>query len=185
MPSLTSRAMPTVLRLRGSKKLFSSPEAVREQVRARSPRPPGYAPPAGLERTVDLSVRQVAGWPVYEATPRGGNARRRETHLHGGAYINDIAPQHWQLIAHVAAETATRITVLIYPLAPPATAAEVAPAVTDLAVELLDDVGDTPPVSSGTLPAAVRHSPSPSICGTEGCPRSPAPSSSPRGWTSA
>ncbi|WP_181009469.1 alpha/beta hydrolase fold domain-containing protein [Streptomyces sp. SM11] len=87
----------------------------------------------------------MAGWPVYEVTPRGCDARRRAIYLHGGAYINEIAPQHWQLIAHVAAETATRITVPIYPLAPLATAAEVVPAVTDLAVELLDGGGGTPP----------------------------------------
>ncbi|MFP3992632.1 alpha/beta hydrolase [Streptomyces sp. E11-3] len=143
MPSLTSRAMPTVVRLRGAKKVFSSAEAVREQVLARSLRPTGYAPPAGLERTVDLAVRRVAGWPVYEVTPRGGDARRRAIYLHGGAYINEIAPQHWKLIAHVAAETATRVTVPIYPLAPLATAAEVVPAVTDLAAGLHADGADT------------------------------------------
>lgn len=144
MPSLTSRAMPTVVRLRGAKKVFSSAEAVREQVLARSLRPTGYAPPAGLERTVDLSVRRVAGWPVYEVTPRGAlSPGRRAIYLHGGAYINEIAPQHWKLIAHVAAETDTRITVPIYPLAPLATASEVVPAVTDLAAELLDDAATT------------------------------------------
>lgn len=91
------------------------------------------------------STSPSAGGPVYEVTPRGCNARRRAIYLHGGAYINEIAPQHWQLIAHVAAESATRITVPIYPPAPLATTAEVVATVTDLAVELLDDGGDTPP----------------------------------------
>ncbi|MET9677565.1 alpha/beta hydrolase [Streptomyces sp. NPDC006482] len=145
MPSLTSRAMPTVLRLRGAKKLFGSAEAVREQVLAHSVRPVGYVPPAGLERSVDLAVRRVAGWPVYEVTPRGHSPRRRAIYLHGGAYINEIAPQHWRLIAQIAVETDTRVTVPIYPLAPLATAAEVVPAVTDLAAELLEDGADTGP----------------------------------------
>ncbi|MFI9328763.1 alpha/beta hydrolase fold domain-containing protein [Kitasatospora sp. NPDC052868] len=145
MPSLTSRAMPTLLRLRGAKKLFQSADAVREQVHARSLRPTRHAPPAGLERTVALTVRRVAGWPVYEVTPRGHDARRRAIYLHGGAYINEIAPQHWKLIAHIATETAIRVTVPIYPLAPLATAAEVVPAVTDLAAELLEGDGDTAP----------------------------------------
>ncbi|MGW6394209.1 alpha/beta hydrolase fold domain-containing protein [Streptomyces sp. NPDC055103] len=144
MPSLISRAMPTVMRLRGGKKVFSSAEAVRDQVRARSLRPTGYAPPAGLERTVDLAVRRVAGWPVYEVTPRGTpDTGRRAVYLHGGAYINEIAPQHWTLIAHVAAGTGTRITVPIYPLAPLATADEVVPAVTALAAGILDDTATT------------------------------------------
>ncbi|MEV6247839.1 alpha/beta hydrolase fold domain-containing protein [Streptomyces sp. NPDC051742] len=143
MPSLISRAMPTVVRLRGAKKVFGSAEAVRDQVRARSLRPTAYAPPAGLERTVDLAVRRVAGWPVYEVTPRAPDAGRRAVYLHGGAYINEIAPQHWRLIAQVAAETGTRVTVPIYPLAPLATAAEVVPAVTGLAAGILDDAATT------------------------------------------
>lgn len=119
MPSLISRAMPTVVRLRGAKKVFSSAEAVRKQALARSLRPTGYAPPPGLERTVDLAVRRVAGWPVYDVTPHGDrDSGRRAIYLHGGAYINEIAPQHWKLIAQVAVETGTRVTVPIYPLAP-------------------------------------------------------------------
>lgn len=143
MPSLTSRVMPAVLRFRGAKKVFSSAESVRAQVLARSLRPVPYAPPAGLERSVDLAVRRVAGWPVYEVTPRDRDACHRVIYLHGGAYINEIAPQHWKLIAQVAAGTATQVTVPIYPLAPLATAAEVVPTVTDLAAELLGDGGDT------------------------------------------
>ncbi|MCX5441893.1 MULTISPECIES: alpha/beta hydrolase fold domain-containing protein [unclassified Streptomyces] len=144
MPSLISRAMPTVVRLRGAKKVFSSAEAVRKQALARSLRPTGYAPPPGLERTVDLAVRRVAGWPVYDVTPHGDrDSGRRAIYLHGGAYINEIAPQHWKLIAQVAVETGTRVTVPIYPLAPLATAAEVVPAVTDLAAEILGEGADT------------------------------------------
>ncbi|MFH8734493.1 MULTISPECIES: alpha/beta hydrolase fold domain-containing protein [unclassified Streptomyces] len=144
MPSLISRAMPTVVRLRGAKKVFSSAEAVRKQALARSLRPTGYAPPPGLERTVDLAVRRVAGWPVYDVTPHGTrDSGRRAIYLHGGAYINEIAPQHWKLIAQVAVETGTRVTVPIYPLAPLATAAEVVPAVTDLAAEILGEGADT------------------------------------------
>ena len=144
MPSLISRAMPTVVRLRGAKKVFSSAEAVRKQALARSLRPTGYAPPPGLERTVDLAVRRVAGWPVYDVTPHGDrHSGRRAIYLHGGAYINEIAPQHWKLIAQVAVETGTRVTVPIYPLAPLATAAEVVPAVTDLAAEILGEGADT------------------------------------------
>ncbi|WP_406428694.1 alpha/beta hydrolase fold domain-containing protein [Streptomyces sp. NBC_00147] len=144
MPSLISRAMPTVVRLRGAKKVFSSAEAVRKQALARSLRPTGYAPPPGLERTVDLAVRRVAGWPVYDVTPHGTrDSGRRAIYLHGGAYINEIAPQHWKLIAQVAVETGTRVTVPIYPLAPLATAAEVVPAVTDLAAEILGEGAHT------------------------------------------
>ncbi|WP_406101813.1 alpha/beta hydrolase [Streptomyces sp. NBC_01003] len=144
MPSLISRAMPTVVRLRGAKKVLSSAEAVRKQALARSLRPTGYAPPPGLERTVDLAVRRVAGWPVYDVTPHGTrDSGRRAIYLHGGAYINEIAPQHWKLIAQVAVETGTRVTVPIYPLAPLATAAEVVPAVTDLAAEILGEGADT------------------------------------------
>jgi monoterpene epsilon-lactone hydrolase len=39
-------------------------------------------------------------------------------YLHGGAFVNGIMPQHWQLVAHLADTTGRRVHVARYPLAP-------------------------------------------------------------------
>ena len=48
---------------------------------------------------------------------------------------NEIASQHWQLVAQIAAEANMRVTVLIYPLVPFATAIEVVPTIVDIVLE--------------------------------------------------
>lgn len=141
MPSLASKAMPALFALRGYKKIFSSAAATLAQVAELQLRPDSYAPPKKLDRTVSLSVRRVNGWPVYEVSPHGTIPLRRAMYFHGGAWIYEITSHHWNLVAELAATTATRFTVPIYPLAPAGTAAAVVPAVTDLAAELLTEVG--------------------------------------------
>ncbi len=141
MPSLASKAMPALLALRGSKKTFSSAEATRKQVAALALRPDRYGPPKSLDRKVDLAVRRVCGWPVYDVIPKDVEPTRRALYTHGGAWIHEITPSHWRFIAELVAATQTVFTVPIYPLAPVGTAATVIPVITDLAAELLAAVG--------------------------------------------
>lgn len=81
------------------------------------------ADPAPADKTVrGLSVTQhdVAGFPVY-AVVRPGLDRVHAPaviYLHGGAFVNEIAPQHWQLIAQIARELPVTVIVPIYGLAP-------------------------------------------------------------------
>lgn len=64
-------------------------------------------------------------------------AQRTVVYLHGGAWVNEIAPQHWQLAAQIAAEAHVRVIVPIYPLVPFATAAEVVPTIVELVAEAM------------------------------------------------
>jgi len=141
MPSLTAKAMAVIIGLRGSKKIFSSAEATLAQVAELQIRPESYAPPKKLDKTVDLSVRTVKGWPVYTVTPRGAATKRRALYSHGGTWFHEIISLHWNLIAKLAASTKTQFTVPIYPLAPAGTAATVIPAITDMVAELVAEVG--------------------------------------------
>lgn len=59
-------------------------------------------------------------------------AQRRIAYLHGGAWINQISPLHWQLILRPAADTGSRVLVPNYHLATQGTAASVVPQVADL-----------------------------------------------------
>jgi len=77
-----------------------------------------------------------SGWPIYTLTPKsGGTPRRTVFYLHGGAWVNEIASQHWRLAAQIAAEAGVHVAVPIYPLVPFATAVDVMPAVVDLVAE--------------------------------------------------
>jgi len=133
--------MPLALKLRGSKKQFSTAEATLARVAELQLRPRSWAPPGRLSRRVDITVRTVGGWPVYEVAPRGAPVRRRALYLHGGAYVFEIAAQHWSLIADLAVSSGACFTVPIFPLAPADTAARIVPAVAELAAALISGVG--------------------------------------------
>lgn len=143
MPSLASRLMPAVMAVRGSKRVFSSARAMQTRlVRQSSGRSPKFAPPAALSKSVDVRVRTIAGWTVYEIAPKGIPAPpRRALYLHGGCYVFEIALQHWLFVARLAVETQTRFLVPIYPLAPLETADTIVPKATDLAAALIAEVG--------------------------------------------
>ena len=137
LSSLASKAMPIVLWLRGSKKRYSTAQNTRDEVAGLLARPKSFNPPSRLDRKVDLSVRDVAGWRVSEVTPKGSAPARRALYLHGGAYIHEITSGMWSLVATTALATSTRFTVGIYPLAPLGVAEHVVPAATDLAAEII------------------------------------------------
>lgn len=141
MPSLSARTMAAFIRLRRSKRAFSSAAATLAEVAALQIRPASYAPPKKLDKTVGFSVRLVGGWPVYTVIPRGAATRRRALYSHGGSWFREINSIHWNLIAKLAAATGTQFTVPIFPPVPAGTAATVIPAIADMAAELVAAVG--------------------------------------------
>ncbi|WP_433781546.1 alpha/beta hydrolase fold domain-containing protein [Actinomycetospora sp. CA-101289] len=149
MTSLAGRVMPLALALRRTKKVLASADATRAQVDARVRRPARAAPPRWLRTRADVTVSEVAGWPVYDVGPRGGSPSRRVLYLHGGAYVAEVVLHHWLFVARLAAATDSRVRVPIYPLAPTATADRVVPAVTDLAADLVDTAGPADTVLMG------------------------------------
>lgn len=120
MPSLKSRIVTFYLR-RTRKKQFSSAAALHERIAAER-LSEDFRPPQRLRRRLSIRRRTVAGMPVYEVRP-GRRPRRwhgsmRVLYLHGGAYLFQITPYHWNIIAEMAERLNARITVPIYPLAP-------------------------------------------------------------------
>ncbi|MET4704530.1 alpha/beta hydrolase [Frigoribacterium sp. UYMn621] len=142
MSSLASRLMPAVMTLRGSKRVFSSADAMKRKLARQSAgRAPNSRPPARLAKTVDIRELSIDGWTVYEISPKGKTPPRRALYLHGGCYVFEIALQHWLFVARLAVETDTRFLVPIYPLAPAETADTIVPKATALASSLIDEVG--------------------------------------------
>ncbi|MFW3171445.1 alpha/beta hydrolase fold domain-containing protein [Geodermatophilus sp. CPCC 206100] len=142
MPSTVSRLLPPLFRLLGARREFADPEVMLRGVRDRQVRPVPYGPPRGLRGVqIEVDVRHDTGWPVYRVLPRSRTATRAAVYVHGGAWVNQIHPLHWRLVAGLAARSGTAITVPIYPLAPVGTAATVVPPVADLLAALVDRHG--------------------------------------------
>ncbi|TPK73386.1 alpha/beta hydrolase [Mesorhizobium sp. B2-4-12] len=115
MPSLKSHFVSFVLRY-SRKKAFSSPENLRRWIAA-ARKTEDHRPPASLHQRFNIEAHMVDGFPVYEIAPRAGE-RKRILYLHGGAYVFEITPYHWHLIADMADRLGYAVTVPIYPIAP-------------------------------------------------------------------
>ncbi|RBY93393.1 esterase [Blastococcus sp. TF02-8] len=142
MPSTVSRLLPPLFRLLGFRREFDSPEALLKGVQDRLVRPVPYGPPRRLRGVrIERDGEHETGWPVYRVLPANRTPTGAAVYLHGGAWVNQIHPLHWRLVAGLVARTGTAITVPIYPLAPMGTAAVVVPAVADLLAGLVDRHG--------------------------------------------
>jgi acetyl esterase/lipase len=114
------RAAALYLRLTRRRR-YASPERARRALEAAKDDP---APPAELVRRFDVRCETVDEFDVYTVRSRdaGGQANPSNSgaviYLHGGAFVNEIQPQHWSLIGHVAEETDADVCVPIYGLAP-------------------------------------------------------------------
>src|SRR5262249_2546809 len=140
-PSWQSRCINGLLRLLPFKKRWASAAAVQERMRRLASRPASYEP-TGLGRGVEVSLKSVAGWPVYYTAPSANpDAGAYVVFLHGGGYINEIVRAHWRFVAYLTRHARVRCVVPIYPLAPRATAKDVVPATGALLRKLLDDAG--------------------------------------------
>jgi epsilon-lactone hydrolase len=140
-PSWQSRCINALLRLLPIKRRLASTAAVQEHVRRLALRPASHEP-RGLGRGVEVTLRTVAGWPVYHTTPSANpDVGNTVMFLHGGGYINEIVRAHWRFIGDLTRNARVRCVVPIYPLAPRATAKEVVPATGELLRKLLDDAG--------------------------------------------
>ena len=141
MPSIASRLMPPLLALRGSKRTFASAAATLDRIAELQIHPQQYSPPRRLIRNLDISVSHEAGWPVYRVAPAGRTPTRHAVYTHGGAWLNQIDPRHWHLIAQIVKRTSASVTVPIYPLLPLGSAGQVVPGVADLVTRLIDQYG--------------------------------------------
>ena len=120
MPSLKSRLVALVLR-HTRKKAFATPEGLHAWIAKARPAQ-DHKPPVKVMRLVDVRQRMVAGHTVYEVRPQGWEERRtparRILYLHGGAFVFELTPFHWRLVAELCERLCAHITLPVYPLAP-------------------------------------------------------------------
>ncbi|WP_072803322.1 alpha/beta hydrolase fold domain-containing protein [Rhodococcoides yunnanense] len=149
MPSLASALMPLVVRVRGSKRRYSSAERTQAHVDKMSAEPASYAPPTSLGRKVSIVRDDHDEWPVFRVSPRGPVTDRTVVYFHGGAYLWEITSTHWRTIAGLVARTGVTFLVPIYPLAPSATAESTVAVATDIAAAAMVRYGSNDVVLMG------------------------------------
>ncbi|WP_368396659.1 alpha/beta hydrolase fold domain-containing protein [Streptomyces sclerotialus] len=138
---MSSRALLLVASALGHKMGYRDVDEVRRKVERQQRRPAAFGPPKRLDRHCRVTAHFRHGWPCYEVVPRDGAARVQVMYLHGGAYIEEIGDNHWNLIEQLATSGAARVTVPVHPLAPRGTASTVIPDLTALAGRLTADGG--------------------------------------------
>jgi acetyl esterase/lipase len=77
--------------------------------------------PKSLFRNVTIQERELENRKVWTISPINSTSDQIILYFHGGAYMSNITPQHWQLVAQLIKTTNATIVIPDYPLAPAAT----------------------------------------------------------------
>ncbi|KAM0294889.1 hypothetical protein ACHAPQ_003109 [Fusarium lateritium] len=104
------------------KSTWASAEGINNRI-AKERLRPDKPPPKHLykEFAVEDYKRKgyIADYTVYIVSPKTETPTRgRILYLHGGGFVFDITPQHWELVAQLARRLNAAIYVPIYPLGP-------------------------------------------------------------------
>lgn len=126
------RAVGIVVRLTRKRNFTSAAGAARLLARDKAT----SAPPDSLKSKHAVTCRQIEGFDCWTVAPRTGAAGRAAIYLHGGAYANEISPQHWALVDQLAS-AGVHVEVPIYGLAPQHTYREAYPFLTAVHRELV------------------------------------------------
>lgn len=113
MPSLQSKAIIVLLHVLRMKRTVNR---MRERVE-RGERT--YTEPsARLQRKHRVSKREVNGHLVWTIAPQENPRRGQIVYLHGGAYVNSFASQHWSFMSQLVDRSGCTVTAPNYPHAP-------------------------------------------------------------------
>jgi acetyl esterase/lipase len=113
MPSIQSKAINLLLRIVGMKRTVNR---MRERVAAGDRT---YTEPSPrLHRKHQISKREVNGHLVWTIAPKANANGKHIIYLHGGAYVNSFASQHWGLMSRLVQNLNCTVTAPNYPHAP-------------------------------------------------------------------
>ncbi|GAA1463184.1 alpha/beta hydrolase [Williamsia maris] len=132
------RLVAGVMRLT-RKRQMSTPARAQRRIHA----PKGSAEPtAAIRSRHTVTQYRESGFDVHRVVPKDGRWTRSVLYLHGGAYIAEIAPQHYGFISRLV-DAGIRVDVPIYGLAPHHTAVQAYDLIASVYRRLL---ADTDPV---------------------------------------
>ena len=113
MPSLQSKAIIVLLRLFGWKRTSN-----RMRQRVESGVRTYTEPSRSLHRKHRIAKRDVNGHLVWTIAPKQNAGRKQIIYLHGGAYVNSFASQHWSFMSKLVDRLGCTVTAPNYPHAP-------------------------------------------------------------------
>jgi len=113
MPSIQSKAINVLLRVTRMKRTVN-----RLRQRVESGERTYTEPSRRLHEKHQISKRQVNGHLVWTIAPRENPSGKHVIYLHGGAYVNSFASQHWELISKLVQALNCTVTAPNYPHAP-------------------------------------------------------------------
>lgn len=113
MPSIQSKAINVLLRLTRMKHTVN-----RMRQRVESGERTYTEPSLRLHRKHQISKREIDGHLVWTIAPRENPSGKHVIYLHGGAYVNSFASQHWELMSKLVQSLNCTVTAPNYPHAP-------------------------------------------------------------------
>src|SRR6185503_7594840 len=113
MPSIQSKAINVLLRLTRMKRTVN-----RMRQRVESGDRTYSEPSKRLHRKHLISKRTIDGHLVWTIAPKQNASESHVIYLHGGAYVNSFAPQHWNFISKLVQLSNCTVTAPNYPHAP-------------------------------------------------------------------
>jgi len=113
MPSIQSKAINVLLRLMRMKRTVN-----RMRQRVESGERTYSEPSQRLRRKHLITSRTINGHLVWTIAPKQNASESHVIYLHGGAYVNSFAPQHWDFMSKLVDMLSCTITAPNYPHAP-------------------------------------------------------------------
>ncbi|HJT29113.1 MAG TPA: alpha/beta hydrolase [Pyrinomonadaceae bacterium] len=113
MPSIQSKAINVLLRLMRMKRTVN-----RMRQRVESGDRTYTEPSKRLHRKYLIAKRTINSHLVWTISPKQNASEKHVIYLHGGAYVNSFAPQHWDFMSKLVDMLRCTVTAPNYPHAP-------------------------------------------------------------------
>ncbi len=128
---------------------YKSAKAVDKRVK--SMRAAGYRheAPKKLPKGVTATTTMLGECATVTLSPEQGAEKAKHLcYLHGGAYLFEAIPPHWESMVQLVARAGVHVHMVQYPLAPEAQHAEILSATRDAYLDLTERLGE-PPLLAG------------------------------------
>ncbi|HXQ72941.1 MAG TPA: alpha/beta hydrolase [Pyrinomonadaceae bacterium] len=136
MPSLQSKVIVVLLHVLRMKRTVN-----RMRQRVESGERTYTEPSRRLHRKHRISQRSVDGHLVWTIAPKGNGSGKQIVYLHGGAYVNSFASQHWEFMSKLVDALGCTVTAPNYPHAPEYHVRDVFEFLLPLYLELASEAG--------------------------------------------
>lgn len=113
MPSIQSKAINVLLRIMRMKRTVN-----RMRQRVESGARTYSEPSKRLHRKYQIAKRTINSHLVWTVAPKQNASEKHVIYLHGGAYVNSFAPQHWDFMSKLVDMLGCTVTAPNYPHAP-------------------------------------------------------------------